>query len=103
VVIERHRQISSEGYDAEHDDNFNRAELARAAASYALAGAAKLAYPAQPSIWLAAAESWPFSEAAKHKHEPRRLFVIAAAFLIAEIERLDRLALSAPNRTAKES
>lgn len=40
IIAERRRQIKAEGYDAKHDDEHTRGEIARAAACYAyLAGA----------------------------------------------------------------
>ena len=92
IAVERYRQEAGEGYTTEHDDGHTHSELGLAAASYALAAAAKLRSPAPTDLWRASHEAWPFAESAKHKHAPRRLFIIAICFLVAEIERLDRAA-----------
>lgn len=93
VLAERQRQIEAEGWTEEHDDAHEVGDLAAAGASYA--GSAWLWLrcgepdPA-PTLWPWAAEWW------KPKN-PRRDLVRAAALLIAEIERLDRVELKAPN------
>jgi hypothetical protein len=87
---ERFRQITEEGWTPEHDDQHAHHELASAAACYAdFAGwsDASRMYPARktPLAWPWAANWWkPTSR--------RRDLVKAAALIVAEIERLDRLA-----------
>jgi len=75
---ERIRQITEEGYSLEHDDELRHGELAAAAATYA-------SYPGMLVRGL-----WPFRNPPKVK-DTRRNLVRAAALLVAEIERLDRL------------
>ena len=83
VVDERQRQIGAEGFDAMHDDEHARGDLAVAGACYALhtdahpdAGDPPPEWPWEPQWW-------------KPK-DTRRDLVRAAALIIAEIERIDR-------------
>jgi hypothetical protein len=87
---ERLRQIKGEGYGHEHDDVHDRGELALAAASYAIE-AVRIAQINPPHhLARLAHECWPFAQSANWPKPQRRLLVIAAALLVAEIERLDR-------------
>ena len=74
IAAERRRQIE-DGRDAVHDDELTGGELASAAAAYAVNNFA---------LWPWASEWW------KPK-DRRRNYVRAAALLIAEIERMDRV------------
>jgi hypothetical protein len=100
VITERRRQKSVERWTAEHDDTHDRFEMARAAAFYALHPAAMampIAATGEPSersrLVVAAEEAWPPQWGREwQKPKPaRRSLVFAAALLLAEIERLDRL------------
>ena len=83
VDAERHRQVSAEGYSEAHDDEHVNGELALAAMAYAC--------PEHVMQWLTGNDIrlWPFEGEPKFKNR-RRDLERAAAFLIAEIERLDR-------------
>ena len=74
---ERIRQITEEGYSLEHDDKFTHGELASAAAAYAFSGTLEKML-------------WPFKNPIKKK-DTRSNLIRAAALIVAEIERLDRL------------
>ncbi len=77
IKAERLRQITQEEWDANHDDDHIDGELAQVAAAYACF------YRCLP---------WPWVDGDKrHLHPCRRRLVIAAALLIAEIERIDRV------------
>jgi NTP pyrophosphatase (non-canonical NTP hydrolase) len=91
VLVERRRQVVSEGWTTRHDDEHGNGEMARAAASYALEYAART-YTETPSSRLteAARSVWPWSREWWKPGASRRMLVKAAALLIAEIERLDR-------------
>ena len=94
VAMERQRQVDVEGYSAEHDDQHSDGALARAAACYAsLAGTRKrellVEGPYSPG---SAFTSWPWESVWWKPTTPRRDLVKAAALIVAEIERLDRLA-----------
>ena len=85
VLAERARQVSAEGWSADHDDAHFDGAIARAAASYALASAGYLHL---------GAEIWPWDAKWLKSTNQRRDLVKAGALIIAEIERLDRAALS---------
>lgn len=96
IAAERRRQVEAEGWTAEHDDEHADGSLAKVAACYAGHSAAYCnvrldvgmdAYRAtEPSMW-------PGSWARKwwKPKDPRRDLIRAAALIVAEIERLDRM------------
>ena len=84
VLAERSRQVEK-GFDAEHDDDHDGGELA---------WNATLVVGAVDDVTLpdvSRLDDWGII--GKWCGKPRRLLVIAAALLIAEIERLDRVTL----------
>lgn len=90
VAIERARQISALGCTSEHDDCHDRdLALPRAAACYALAGTG-----GNGPFWITRHQTpqqvWPYRCDWKPK-DRRSNLVRAAALLMAEIERIDRL------------
>lgn len=88
IAAERRRQIEVEGYDTAHDDAHDGGELAQAAAAYALV-TTKEGFPSMVR------EIWPWQW---HQFYPKNLrsdLVRAAALIVAEIERLDRVASKA--------
>jgi hypothetical protein len=97
VLRERARQIDVEHWTPAHDDEHGNRELAEAARSYVehYVGRQWLIhaytdgldrYRAGPSP-----DDWPWDERWWKPKEPRRDLVRAAALLIAEIERMDRM------------
>lgn len=104
VLAERARQIETEGWTADHDDEWHdRGELARAAGCYALHAGARGAW-SESSYRKAAPlyhdpveghELWPFGAEWWKPKDPRRDLVRAAALILAEIERIDRASLKA--------
>lgn len=87
VSAERLRQINEEGYNPEHDDEHGSGELAAAGASYAAFASLQLAEGSGPEgvpAW------WPFDPSEWNPSDTRRNLVVAAALIIAEIDRLDR-------------
>lgn len=82
VLLERHRQIDVEGWTPEHDDEHDGGEMAWAAACYITAT------PEGFSDYL----QWPWSAEWWKPRDRRRNLVRAGALLLAEIERLDRIA-----------
>lgn len=96
VLIERRRQITSEGWTPEHDDDHVDGSLANAAACYA---ATTRTFKAEQYVgrgyetYTAYEDLWPKSWA-DHWWRPRksrrRKLIVAAALILAEIERLDR-------------
>lgn len=97
VGAERRRQIEAEGRDFSNDDQYTNGELAAAAGSYALhAHDAPEPRPNfAPAWWPWGIESWKPSDA-------RRDLVKAGALILAEIERLDRLAAKATDLAPEE-
>lgn len=94
LVNERSRQILVEGYTAKHDGSTydGAAQLAGAAACYALAAASPIPSEfAAPHFW-----PWP-PKAWKPKGGTRRCLVKSGALALAALEQLDRLALQAKN------
>ena len=92
VLTERRRQIESEGWTREHDDQWRLGEIGGAAACYTMQ--ATLDRVNAPHLVDAMKrtirELWPW---ASHWWKPtnrRRDLVKAAALILAEIERLDR-------------
>jgi len=85
VLLERERQQSVEGWTPEHDDEHSNGEMANAAAWYAATELAEGDCPV---------DLWPWSELWRKRTSRRRDLVKAGALILAEIERLDRAALT---------
>lgn len=83
VAAERRRQIEAEGWTPEHDDEHGAGEMAAAAACYALNAA---------GCGCEVARNWPWDRSWWKPSTARRDLVKAAALILAEIERLDRMA-----------
>lgn len=83
IRAERQRQRVIEGWTLEDDDEHRNGELAQMAACYAQSTIPKYSGPYTV---------FPFDKGDKrYKHSARKILVIAAALIVAEIERLDRL------------
>lgn len=91
ILQERLRQIESEGWTPEHDDEHDGHEMARAAACYALAAAWFRDFsPAQLDA-SGTPEGWPWGDDWwKPSGDPIRNLVKAGALIAAEIDRLLR-------------
>ena len=91
IIDERIRQIESEGWTLEHDDQYGREELSRAAACYAFGEL--IVDEANGPIWPWSEDwwkpTWPIDR--------RRELVKAGALIVAEIERINR-AKQEPNQ-----
>ena len=83
VLAERQRQIGVEGFSPEADGLYTIGELADAAACYVTYAGQQLKFPR--AGW------WPWSDDWWKPTTRRRDLVKAAALIIAEIDRLDRL------------
>lgn len=79
IAAERRRQVESEGWTPEHDDEHDTEEMAFAAACYVTAGEGE----PPPAIWPWDWKWW------KPKGRVRNL-IRAGALIVAEIERLQR-------------
>ncbi len=87
IKDERRRQIEVEGWSAQHDDRHDQSEIAMAAACYALSGNDVLVIGGISKAPLL----WPWCKKWWKPASRRKDLIKAAALLIAEIERLDRL------------
>lgn len=96
VIAERQRQITTEGWTPEHDDQHSDNELAGAAACYAMNMHDFYIHYTDELNWSEAPkpDDWPWSEEWWKPTNPRRDLVKAAALILAEIERLDRAAIA---------
>ena len=104
---ERERQINTEGWTPEHDDEHENGELAYAAACYAAPEEIYLHRDAEISFFINSGDrgdreplperhisAWPWDEEwdKRDKHDRLRQLVIAGALIAAEIDRRLRLA-----------
>ena len=85
ILIERKRQITGEGFSLEHDAEHTHGELVQAAADLCLDGTDFRVVDLDGDRMI----GWGLTE--KHHSNRRRQLVIAAALILAEIERLDRM------------
>jgi len=84
VLAERQRQMQTEGWTPEHDDKHDEGMLAQFGACYALHAAA------QSEQWIRRCLLGHEQQSWFKPKDTRRNLVIAAALIIAEIERFDR-------------
>ncbi|MDP3853638.1 hypothetical protein [Phenylobacterium sp.] len=90
IAAERRRQIEVEGWSPAHDDAHHSGDLSKAASLYAWAAIR----PDNDRRYRGpgfAPPSWPWSAQWWKPGSPRRMLVKAAALIVAEIERLDRI------------
>lgn len=91
IAAERRRQQEVEGFGLGRDDGYVHHQMARAASAYAW-------FAGTPDDWRAtysgAPPSWPWSLEWWKPRDRRHDLVRAGALIVAEIERLDRLAAS---------
>ena len=85
IESERVQQLTREGWTDEHDDQHELGEMAAAAGCYALAAAGNPEHQ-DPH------DEWPWDWRWWKPTTARRNLVKAAALIVAEIERLDRVA-----------
>lgn len=93
IYDERMRQRTAEGYTDAHDNRHTNGELAVAGACYAAQAASNCRRGAVVVVDEdpGTEDSWPWADHdGRNDHPTRRCLVIAAALLVAEIERLDR-------------
>ena len=97
IARERERQMTAEGWPPEHDDTHIGGDLARAAAAYAnmagLRSATQDGGDTDTSQHMCPG-GWPWAKASWKPKTIRRDMLRAAALIVAEIERLDRVAAS---------
>ena len=95
IARERERQIEKEGWTLEHDDVHVKGEMAQAAGIYAINSADPNLLDFDDSFGPEPGEvyplGWPWHHQWWKPKNPRRDLVRAAALIVAEIERLDRV------------
>lgn len=104
VLIERHRQVMTEGWTPEHDDAHTDYSLSKAAAIYAVGatfdGPDRSVMDTHGAAgtpgWMK--DLWPWDIKWWKPSDRRRDLVKAAALILAEIERLDRAAITEGNQ-----
>ena len=95
VLAERRRQIEAEGWTPEHDDEHGAGQLAGAAGCYARHVNARgwvIDTPFDNYTTESPPMEWPWAYSWWKPTTPRRDLVKAGALILAEIERLDRMA-----------
>ncbi|MBD9443054.1 hypothetical protein [Pseudomonas sp. PDM04] len=85
IVAERQRQITAEGYKPDRDDCYSFGELALAAAGYAASAGGARSIGRQLFRW---------DDVHWKPSTPRRDLVKSGALILAEIERIDRAAIT---------
>lgn len=92
ITVERLRQVGSEGWTPKHDDDHNKGEISAAAAAYAKSASSRESTMANVSRWeRVPPPEWPWDSVWWKPSDARRELVKAAALIVAEIERLDRV------------
>jgi hypothetical protein len=86
VLAERRRQVEAEGWHPDQDDDYEDGQLSVAAACYAMQGSSPN-YGPPPD--------WPWDKEWWKPTDDRRNLVKAGALILADIERIDRAAMSA--------
>lgn len=97
VLAERQRQIDVEGYHGTRDNHYISYELSKAARAYIEVSWHALS----TGIPCTKPKSWPWMSGFKWS-DGRTMLVKAGALILAEIERLDRAALSASQTGSPE-
>ena len=95
VLAERRRQIDEEGWMPGYDDGHSDGQLARAASCYAYYGSWGASDRQQMARRFP--REWPWERAWWKPSDRRRDLVKAAALILAEIERLDRIPTAPAN------
>ena len=108
IAIERERQMSQEGWDAQHDEQHTKGELALVAALYATPiklftkegrGDGGVSFQ-DPWPWFNEIENTRYDDGStyrvkawdkRQKHNKLRKLIIAGALIAAEIDRLQQL------------
>lgn len=91
ISFERDRQVQIEGWTAEHDAKYNRAELIRAALQYAETVRKQLLGATQQHAFDHSISFWPWDEKWwKPSQDPVLNLVKAGALIAAEIDRIQR-------------
>lgn len=98
ITDERERQVKAEGWTPEHDDDHNKGELAFAGACYAFHAGDQARGLRHPTHATAPLVYWPWDTGWWKPKDQRRDLIRAAALIVAEIERLDRVPVEGRTR-----
>lgn len=96
IAAERERQKSVEGWTADHDDRHHREEMAEAAACYAMPRYTRRLTMAGIGDDVLS-RIWPWDTKWWKPDTRRRDLIKAGALIVAEIDRLDRVAARKEN------
>lgn len=97
---ERAHQVEL-GYDAEHDDQHCQGQLCAAAAVYADAASSLECGIESTDVMHNLEYRWPFDDGFRVFSSSRTYMLKAAAMLVAEIERYDRMAENEPTSSGE--
>ncbi len=98
IQEERQRQITAEGYTAEHDDRHTHGEIATAAGCYAHTAGMQEKHGMIQTPPCFVHKAWPWErDAFKGNNPPLTNLVKAGAMICAEIERIQRREARAKN------
>lgn len=96
VLKERVEQVEKHDYDDVHDDKYLNAQLTRAGVHYAAAAASAImlkdkSYAGLTPLTVQTGFDWPWPLSFWKTGPIRKMLIKAAALIIAEIERIDRI------------
>lgn len=93
IAAERKRQVEAEGFDATHDDQHSNGEISDAALCYGneVRWRRMFGKTVEKSLIQGPPAAWPWAREWWKPKNDRRDLIRAAALIVAEIERLDRL------------
>jgi len=94
LLAERRRQVSEEGHTLKRDDQYTEGQLAQAASAYAFWADPRGARQDDHIDYLDSRPVglWPWAKEHWKPTSPRLMLIKAGALILAEIERLDRMA-----------
>lgn len=100
IAAERQRQMDQEGWTAEHDDEHDQGEIAKAAECYLDAGITAELRPDAAKFHFKPIGKWPWARSWwKPSNDPIENLVKAGALIAAEIDRLKRIESSREEET----
>jgi hypothetical protein len=92
-IAERRQKQIAKGYDAAHDDQHANGEIAMSAAAYCQSAAKPKLYQKKPGAAFTFPMCWPWKPAEFNPKNSKEDLIDAAAMIVAEYERLERLEL----------
>ena len=92
ITDERSRQVSKEGWSAEHDDEHDKGQILTAGIAYAIAAMHQRLHGKRADMDFVRQMYWPWQASWWKPKDPIRNLVRAGALIAAEIDRLNRAA-----------